>query len=105
MAQTRRTQDATLREISAELREFADYSRSVADAAVGQARFTWQDRAKWADRLAGDVLAALDSWPSSAIHHPTVEKVVEWANKRENHFYAPRDWELVALEITREFGA
>jgi hypothetical protein len=63
MAQTRRTQDATLREVSEELAAFAHYSRSVVHDAVGLTRLTWQERAEWAERLAGDVLAALDAMP------------------------------------------
>jgi ribosomal protein L37E len=60
MAQTRRTQDAALREVSAELKAFADYSRWVAQDAVGPTRLTWKERAEWADRLAGVIVGPQD---------------------------------------------
>lgn len=41
-----------------ELFNFAAYSRSVAEECVGQRRLMWQERAEWADKLAGQAKKA-----------------------------------------------
>lgn len=49
----------TLGTLQAELRNFAYYSRSVAEEAAGQRREIWEDRAEWADKLADQASKAL----------------------------------------------
>jgi hypothetical protein len=55
------------RDLEAELRNFAQYSQSVAEDCVGQARQTWIERAVWAEECAAAARGAVDPMRESRI--------------------------------------